>query len=131
MQRIFSRKRKDYRLFAAALAFGFSAVLATVVLSYSKGSQGPNMGSVQHAAMNSATNTDTIAFAYASQAANAIFQPITPAQAATAPAASLLKPFQKKSLSMTEVVSVGKGDTLNKIFEAFEVPTEISLEAVK
>src|SRR5690606_33098229 len=105
MQRIFSRKRKDYRLFAAALAFGFSAVLATVVLTNSTSSNPADFGAVQHAALNSA-DTDTVAFAYASQAANTIFQPISPnaGNEGRSVAATLLKPFQRHSLSMTEVV---------------------------
>jgi murein DD-endopeptidase MepM/ murein hydrolase activator NlpD len=128
MQRIFSRKRKDYYgLFASALAFGFTAVMATVLFSNAPADNNAAFGAVRHTAAAHSAETETVAFAYASQAAN-IFQPISSANAAEP---MISNPFRKKSLSMTEVVSISKGDTLNKVFEAFEVPTEISMEAIK
>ncbi len=120
MSRIFRRTSKDYRLFASASAFGFAAVLLAVIFSNS----GPSTKAagfapiqIQHASVRS-TRADTVAFAYTSR-------PIT---SVPVRAARLLQPAQ--SLPSTEIVKIGKGDTLNKIFEGFKVPRELSLEAI-
>ena len=125
MKRIFSRKRRDYRLFAAALAFGFTVTL-TALLLQNHSTDGQSNGStvIQQTAART-QQTDTVAFAYATQAANnpgsqtpTSHQRYVGASARTAP------------LSMTEVVSIDKGDTLDQVFETFGVPKALSVEAV-
>lgn len=147
MKRIFSRKRRDYRLFAAALAFGFTATLAAYFVNQPSPQNTLQPIAVRQVAAGDTQQSSTVAFAYASEtannpaASNSIFQPLTnavhnltaPKQAA-APQADrqrYLQPVAKKPLSMTEVVQVGKGDTLNQIFEAFNVPKELSMDAIE
>jgi murein DD-endopeptidase MepM/ murein hydrolase activator NlpD len=124
MKRIFSRKRRDYNLFAAALAFGFTVTLATLLFQQDQVSTPESAAGrvVQQQAARS-EHTDTIAFAYSSQAANNA----NPGQKARQ---RYIGAAVKAPLSMTEVVSISKGDTLDQVFETFGVPKSISLEAV-
>jgi murein DD-endopeptidase MepM/ murein hydrolase activator NlpD len=117
MKRIFSRKRRDYKLFAAALAFGFTVTL-TAFLLQSHSSTNANLSPVQQiAARNEQTNT--LAFAYASQAASHQRYIGDNTTAAS-----------KSAMSMTENVTIDKGDTLDQVFESFGVPKSLSVEAV-
>lgn len=122
MKRIFSRKRRDYTLFAAALAFGFTVTLSALLLQ----NHSNDATSVIQQTAASTQQTNTIAFAYASQAANN-------AAAAAAPAARqryVGASARPAPLSMTEVVSIDKGDTLDQVFETFGVPKSLSVEAI-
>jgi len=121
MKRIFSRNRRDYRLFAAALAFGFTATLATLLSLPSQSSTDAGASIQQQAAT---TQDNNLAFAYASQqAAN----PAAPHQRYIGTSTTAAA---KAAPSMTEVVAISKGDTLDRVFEAFGVPKDISVEAV-
>lgn len=146
MKRIFSRKRKDYVLFAAALAFGFTATSAALLLHTSSNQAAPDAAETNIVRETASTSkqTNTITFAYAP---NAERQSLAPAKA------ELLRPqpvVANRSLrpspaprqhylthqsssaqtSITEVVSISKGDTLDRVFEAFDIPKNISIEAV-
>ncbi|MDB5477581.1 MAG: peptidase [Alphaproteobacteria bacterium] len=145
MKRVFSRKRKDYKLFVAALAFGFTATLATLYIQQQLSASDLAAPVIQQA---SSKQTDTITFAYASPAANnvqSVVKTIPVPQAAAAPAPVLaavapqLQPVQqpvvrqhyiKPAASSTEVVAIDKGDTLDQVFETFGVPKDLSVEAV-
>lgn len=139
MKRIFSRKRKDYRLFAAALAFGFTATLATLLVNSPVQTGQQPARTIQSASLRTA-ETSTVNFAYASPAANQgdLFQPVATvadaAPAAAMPAKRYISaapaPAKPRPNSMTEIVSIGKGDTLNQVFETFDIPRELALEAV-
>jgi murein DD-endopeptidase MepM/ murein hydrolase activator NlpD len=124
MKRIFSRKRRDYKLFAAATAFGFTVTLTALLLHSHNSDKNADSNPVQQlAARNEQSNT--LAFAYASQAANnnAVHQRYIGDNNA---AASATKP----AMSMTEVVAIGKGDTLDQVFESFGVPKQLSVQAI-
>jgi murein DD-endopeptidase MepM/ murein hydrolase activator NlpD len=133
MKRIFRRKRKDYRLFAAAVAFGFIAALATVLTTHNP--VVTSTATIQQASIQK-EQTSTVAFAYASEAANAIFKPIkapAAAQQQSQPATPnhyLPGASAKAAPSMTEEVQIGKGDTLNEIFSNFSVPQELAISAI-
>lgn len=129
MKRIFSRKSKDYRLFAAALAFGFTATLATLLIPQNSDTSVTvaEDGSIVEQTASRKEETSTIAFAYASS--NAV-NDVQPAAGKTrqhyiAENAKLAAP-----LSMTEVVTINKGDTLGQVFEAFGIPKNLSAEAI-
>jgi murein DD-endopeptidase MepM/ murein hydrolase activator NlpD len=136
MKRIFSRKRRDYRLYAAAIAFGFTATLAALFIGPQ--SEPATQQPAPQIALQSKESSSTVTFAYASQAANNIFRPIQdalrPVEAtATVNPTHFLGTASKsapRQLSMTEVVKINKGDTLGKIFGAFDIPRELALQAV-
>lgn len=123
MKRIFSRKRRDYRLFAAALAFGFTATLATLLVNANlSASNSTDSTRVIQQAASTSKETSTITFAYSSEAANNT-------TASTAGRQRYIAAAPKKQ-SMTEVVSISKGDTLDQVFETFGVPKDISVQAI-
>lgn len=125
MKRIFSRKRKDYRLFAAALAFGFTVTLSAFLLqNHSTDGQTDTAPAVVQQAAARTQQTDNVAFAYATQAAN------NPAPAQESHPRYVGEAAQAAPLSMTEVVSINKGDTLDQVFETFGVPKALSVEAI-
>ena len=124
MKRIFSRKRKDYRLFAAALAFGFLAGLAALWQSMpasAPSDQTPALTALQ------SVDSNKVAFAYASEAANNIFRPI---QDTTKHFLSSVSHARPRPLSMTEVVKVAKGDTIDQILGTFNIPRQLALQAI-
>lgn len=126
MKRIFSRQKRDYRLFGAALAFGFTATLATLFLQSPSGLSASgaleNGASVQQSASRS-EETSTVAFAYASEAPARRDGSIRQRYISGDNTAS-------KPLSMTEVVAINKGDTLGQVFEAFGIPKNLSAQAI-
>lgn len=132
MKRIFGRKGRDYRLYAAAIAFGFTATLAALLLS-AKPDAASTTTTIQQVAVQS-TASDNVAFAYASQDTAAesagLFRPIANATQRAVPHFLGRAKAQLGVSSMTEVVKVAKGDTLNQIFGAFDIPREIALEAI-
>ena len=124
MRRIFSRKRRDYRLFAAALAFGFTATIATLLTQTSLSTPDAGTTQVQHLAAASTQQSDNLAFAYASPVAN------NPVAVPGARQRYITASSAKKAPSMTEVVAIAKGDTLDQVFETFGIPKDLSVEAV-
>ncbi len=127
MKRIFSRKRKDYRLFAAALAFGFLAGLAALSFQYTASSDEASDDASTLTALQS-VDSGKVAFAYASGAADNIFRPI---QNSTKHFLSNVSHSKPRPLSMTEVVRVGKGDTIDRILGTFNIPRELALGAIE
>jgi len=115
MKRIFSRKRRDYKLFAAATAFGFTVTLTALLLQSHHSGKSDKTDPVQQLAARS-EQTNTVTFAYASEA-NSSHQ-------------RYIGTKEKSMPSMTEVVAIDKGDTLDQVFEAFGVPKALSVEAV-
>ncbi len=140
MKRIFGRKRRDYRLFAAAVAFGFITTLIAFLISAPSSVQNDvPPQKIAQLTLQPQESSSTTTFAYASQAASNIFRPI---QNVLKPIDSADSTQQRRSFfaksraaitapSMTEVVEIGKGDTLNQIFGAFNIPKAIALEAVE
>lgn len=126
MKRIFSRKRRDYKLFAAALAFGFTVTLSALLLQNHSNNASSNDNAVIQQTAARSQQTDTVAFAYATEAANNN----TPAAATAQRPRYVGASAQTAPLSMTEVVSIDKGDTLDQVFETFGVPKALSVEAV-
>jgi murein DD-endopeptidase MepM/ murein hydrolase activator NlpD len=125
MKRIFSRKRRDYRLFAAASAFGFTVTLTALLLQSHSHKTNTDGSPVQQLAATS-EQSNTVTFAYASQAANNNAPLGAQHQRYIGTASNNNKP----ALSMTENVTIDKGDTLDQVFESFGVPKAMSVEAV-
>lgn len=128
MKRIFGRKSKDYRLFAAALAFGFTATLATLLIPQTSDTSAviSNDGSIVEQSASRSEETSTIAFAYASS--NAVNESVNKGKQRQHYIANNQAPAAP--LSMTEVVTINKGDTLGQVFEAFGIPKNLSAEAI-
>ena len=138
MKPIFSRKRRDYRLYGAAIAFGFTATLVALLISGLPSAQPtPSVSTslsleTQTASVSEANN---VTFAYATAIADKatnIFRPIQSKVAQQPNKAHFLSGANTtRQLAMTEVVKINKGDTLNQIFSTFDIPRNIAIEAVE
>jgi murein DD-endopeptidase MepM/ murein hydrolase activator NlpD len=134
MKRIFGRKRRDYHLYGAALAFGFTATLVALLISGLTSSE-PTAVDAQPVSLQTAVQTETgnTTFAYAASVADKatnIFRPIQSVANAVKPH-FLSGANTTRTMSMTEVVEISKGDTLNQIFSTFNIPRKIAIEAVE
>ncbi len=141
MRSIFRRKRCDQKLFVTACAFGFIAVTGALAFTaFSSDTPVAKPARVQHIAMHQTTSqqseSDTIAFAYASDRTNVAMTPAVTAQGSlTELIPQVRKAFQVAATpvrhSDRETVALRNGQTLNSLLEKFEVPTEMALQAIE
>lgn len=138
MRSLFRRKRCDQKLYATACAFGFIAVTGALAFTYSSSSEvvAAPKRQAQHVAMHQTTTqqseSDTVAFAYASEQTG-----VSAATSAQNGSLTDLIPQVRKAFQAAmpakdrETVSLGNGQTLNGVLAAFEVPTDMALQAIE
>jgi murein DD-endopeptidase MepM/ murein hydrolase activator NlpD len=146
MRPLFRRKRSDNTLFVTACMFGFITVLIALAVNY-MGSTPSSVianGKVTHVATHQSvtrdSQSDTVAFAYASQnvgttananaTGNSLTQLIPQVRKALGNSAAALTQTLT-GLPDHETVSINSGETLNGILAAFEVPQDMALSAIE
>jgi murein DD-endopeptidase MepM/ murein hydrolase activator NlpD len=145
MRPLFRRKQSDQKLFVTACMFGFMTVLIALAVNYmGSPSPAPQQGKITHVATHQSvtrdSQSDIVAFAYASQqvgdtvnanaAGNSLTQLIPQVRKALGDSAAALTQ-SLTGLPDHEIVSVDNGETLNGILAAFEVPQELALSAIE
>ena len=138
MRSIFRRKRCDQKLFATACAFGFIAASAAIAITCFSSSPAPVKRSAVHVAMHQSTSqqseSDTVAFAYASERTNVAVAPLA---STTNGSLTQLIPQVRKAFQVAmpkndhETVSLGDGQSLNTLLAKFEVPTAMAMQAIE